>query len=114
MGAVSLEYKLSGAALKCQSRKDYKGHAVPYTLLLWACNESMIYKASVEKENSKDFLLRSSSLWKNVTLENTPPQNICNTGNKCTSNKGTNATVFLYSLKSVLEATFAIPVLNIF
>lgn len=31
MGAVSLEYKLSGAALICQSGKyDYKGQAVLY------------------------------------------------------------------------------------
>lgn len=34
-GAVSLEYKISGAALKCQSRKDYRGHAVEYALLFW-------------------------------------------------------------------------------
>lgn len=35
MGAVSLEYTISGAALKCQSRKDYRGHAVKCALLFW-------------------------------------------------------------------------------
>lgn len=33
MGAVSLENKISGAALKCQFRKDYRGHAVEHVLL---------------------------------------------------------------------------------
>lgn len=33
-GTVSLEHKISGAALKCQSRRDYKGHVVECALLL--------------------------------------------------------------------------------
>lgn len=35
MGAASLEYIISDAALKCQSRKNYEGHAVEYALLFW-------------------------------------------------------------------------------
>lgn len=35
MGAVSLEYIISGAALECQSRNDFKGRADEYALLMW-------------------------------------------------------------------------------
>lgn len=35
MGAVSLELTISGAALKCQSRRDHSGRAVEYALLFW-------------------------------------------------------------------------------
>lgn len=72
MGDSSLEYIISGAALKCQSRKDYEGCAVEYALLFW----TLIYtiRAGFMKllqKSNKDVILRSSSLWKNVSLENT-------------------------------------------
>ena len=81
MGAVSLEYKRSGAALMTTRVTQLNMH----------CSfGSEIYEACGEKGNNTDFL-HHQSLWKHVTLENPPQMQ----ENKCTSNKGTNATEFL-------------------